>query len=497
MTRWFRRVARTWRKQRQKLWRQQRRGEVGAPLVQYHLTAARYQPRLERQERRRRRDFAPEFLWGTPPAGTTAPNLGSGILNQTPPGAPRGPRSAPPRPRQRLRRLWVARLPERTQKGRFVWNERKHPLLSSSHKEHQREKRRRGKALRHRFRQRLAGGPKARPQRPTLLPQPGATNIPAERLQRWRTSRQTKGRLWWARWREQERWYWRLCRWAGGNNKGPVEQPERWNPRPRLVRNYYYQPWYYHHWLPFRKHFIYRPHRLYYRWRWPWLQPKGLWALQRRLRWQSQPAAERQLRLSLGGAVRRWRSGLGRGWQQRHQPPRRPGWRWVSRTRRRFRRLGLGRGLGLRLHPFRRLGQRFGPLADHRRMPRRLRIWLLGLSRSQWNRLRRQLPFPRVAPARRRAKPAHRNRRFGSFRRYRYRRGKRAFDRWRRRRRRLWRRQRGSQVRNPKLRKGAIPAAPGRSYPVPPTLQPTDRRQRRQTLLARLGSWRGREGTRP
>lgn len=239
MKKWFRKVEQTWRRQRQRQWRQRRKGEVGAPLLQYHLTANRYYPRLDRQQRRR--SLSQENGLGS---GAAACRLREGFpspLGRAPLENRRLRRRRISRSR-RLRRRWVEPLPEPTQKGRFVWSKDKHPLLAS----HQRLKRRAQKQtrrlLRRSLRRRL-GGPRPRPDQPRLLPIPGTAEITEDRRSRWRRARRWDRHHWWHRWRERERWYWRLCRWAGLNHKGPPAKQLFWKTWGRVHRAHYAHPW--------------------------------------------------------------------------------------------------------------------------------------------------------------------------------------------------------------------------------------------------------------
>lgn len=188
MTRWFRKVDQSWRLQRQRQWLQKKRGEAVTPLVQYHLSAAKYQPRLDRQRRRRR----PSFGAAAAVRGRAAP---APLLRQR--LVSRRHRSSRPKTLgQRLRQRWTAPLPPKTQRGRFIWNEKKHPLLNSPYRQRRRERRWRQRAGRKRLRRLKGLIPKARPAQPILRPQPGAVGLPPERLQQWRRARPLNRRRW-------------------------------------------------------------------------------------------------------------------------------------------------------------------------------------------------------------------------------------------------------------------------------------------------------------
>lgn len=232
MNRWFKKVARTWRLQRQRQWLQKKRkGEVGV-LVPYHMSAAKYQPRLDRQVRQRR--LRRGSVGGSPPAISAAAVLPMAKKKPEKPRYRVGHSPSllphrPPQPETPGRRRNIQRLgpkPGPTQKGRFVWSEKKHPLLLAPLKLKRRQRKQRVRWWGVRLR-RYLGGSRPRSEKTFLLPQPGATNIPRERLRRWQRASFFGRRFWWLLWRERERWYWRLCRWAGMGNKGPHKRPSR------------------------------------------------------------------------------------------------------------------------------------------------------------------------------------------------------------------------------------------------------------------------------
>jgi hypothetical protein len=90
----------------------------------------------------------------------------------------------------------------RRQKGRFIWNDAKGPLVSL-----ERAWRRNFKKFRRKvaapFR-RIFNKPKRRRIFPTLLPQPGQRGITRERLRQWRRAPRSGLRRWWERWRLKE-----------------------------------------------------------------------------------------------------------------------------------------------------------------------------------------------------------------------------------------------------------------------------------------------------
>lgn len=191
MTRWFRRVVRSWRLQRQRRWLQQRQEKVLTPLVQYHLSAAKYHPRLERQ-RRRRRAFGGLGGGGGPvPLAAAA----AALPNRFPAENHRLRRSPASSGARKLRRLWTAPRQPSSQRGRFVWNENKHPLLSSRPRLQQRARRQRWRRLRRRV-EHWRRNRRLRPASPTLLPQPGAQTIAPERQSQWRRARLLGRRHW-------------------------------------------------------------------------------------------------------------------------------------------------------------------------------------------------------------------------------------------------------------------------------------------------------------
>jgi hypothetical protein len=274
-----------------------------------------------------------------------------------------------------------------------------------------------------------------RPQRrrvfPTLLPQPGQRGITRERLRQWRQAPRSGRRRWWDRWRLRERWYWLLCRWAG-HMKGRPNKRKRPNGRAFVGS----------HWLG-RQLTVWAPSLclrsplcFYYNKR-PHLYPRGLWGLQRGLRWRHSSRLETAATaLALPGLRRRWDSGLVRGWRPRDiRRPQPPGLRRSRRPRRpRRRRWGLRRGRRCRRHPFQRLNQRFRGLRDRRRIPRALRRWLGSLERRDRRLLRRRLPasLGLGRQKRRRRKPMHLNMRLTPHHRNRHLRGRRRQRRYRR-----------------------------------------------------------------
>jgi hypothetical protein len=92
LVKWFAKTRRSWRQQRQRQWRQRKfKGQLGAPLVHYHLSAQKYQPRLDRQHHWRRRHPAGRS-GGSLPRGFALP--GAALLPLPPHRRPRpgGPR---------------------------------------------------------------------------------------------------------------------------------------------------------------------------------------------------------------------------------------------------------------------------------------------------------------------------------------------------------------------------------------------------------------------
>ena len=85
-------------------------------------------------------------------------------------------------------RDWTAPRPVRRQKGRFIWNERKGPVVAL-----ERALKREFKQLRRRVSvqlRRVMNKPKRRRIFPTLLPQAGQPGISRERLRIWRRAPQ-------------------------------------------------------------------------------------------------------------------------------------------------------------------------------------------------------------------------------------------------------------------------------------------------------------------
>ena len=209
--------------------------------------------------------------------------------------------------------------------------------------------------------------------------------------------------------------------------------------KPTLLRRkrcFYVRPWGFGRHLPRHRQFT---GHFPLSWTFKWIRrPRGLWGLQRRLRWSTRRALEQGSALQLSGARRCWQSGLALSWRRKR---RRWGYNWTKRNpRRKRRRSTLRRSGPLQPHPFGRLRRRFRGVLDRRRLPRRLRRWLRKMARLQWRRLRRRAPMVvGLGPRRRhRRKPAHLNRRFGPFRRFRRLKGLQALDQWRRQRRQRW-----------------------------------------------------------
>jgi hypothetical protein len=188
MVRWFEKVRHSWRLQRQAQWRRLKfKGQLGAPLVHYHLSAQNYQPRLDRQRRWRQRHPLRGRGGGSPLLAHPAAAYGPALpLNTYRKPLARG------RP-SRLRR-WTAPRPVRRQKGRFIWNPRKGPLVSLA-----RARKREFKQLKRRVSvqlRRVLNRPKRRRIFPTLLPQAGQPGISRERLRLWRRATQNGQRRW-------------------------------------------------------------------------------------------------------------------------------------------------------------------------------------------------------------------------------------------------------------------------------------------------------------